>query len=166
MYYHVPMAKKTGDGILSVRLRKEVAISNEKTNQKNILTYKRKEKKVSGNGLETELNDEKECEVSSFNALESLFQDAGFAPYLTKQKSVEDYIASTPYGNATLELCEVSKLGDFLEIEILSEKNDEKTVSQIQMELRNLLAKCEIPETDIESRYYSELLSEIENKNH
>lgn len=162
-YYHIPREKTTGERAVTVRLRTEVEITSENKKQKNIFTYKRKEKRVNDNGIETEFNDEKECELSSFDALESFFQDAGFTPYLTKQKSVEDYITNTPCGKATLELCEVAKLGDFLEVEILSESNDEKTVSRIQAELKNLLAKCGIPETDIENRYYSELLAESSN---
>lgn len=164
-YYHLPKENATGEQDVCVRLRTEVEITDTHTKQKHIFTYKRKEKKVSDNGIETEFNDEKECELSSFDALESFFQDAGFTPYLTKQKSVEDYIVNTPCGKATLELCEVARLGDFLEIEILSESNDEKTVSRIQAELKNLLAKCGIPETDIENRYYSELLAESNNGN-
>ena len=75
---------------------------------------------------------------------------------LKKQKTV----LSWHYDGANLELCHVARLGDFLEIEILSENNSEKTVSQSREKLLKMLSKCGIPEDKIENRYYSQMLGE------
>ncbi|MCI7533482.1 MAG: hypothetical protein MSA36_00600, partial [Treponema porcinum] len=97
-------------------------------------------------------------------AVEALLSDIGFKPALRKEKNVLAYQAQTEYGTAALELCTVGGLGDFIEIEILSETDDEKTVSAIQDTLKSLLLKCGIPLENIEPKYYSELLAEVENK--
>ena len=76
------------------------------------------------------------------------------------------FSAETECGKATLELCKVEKLGDFIEIEILSVTNNAETTEKIQSELKRLLSRCGIPEKDIESRYYSEMLNALsENQN-
>ena len=62
------------------------------------------------------------------------------------------------YDGAHLELCTVERLGDFMEIEILTESNDEKTVSQTKEKLLKMLSKCGISEDKIENRYYSQML--------
>ena len=51
-------------------------------------------------------------------------------------------------------------LGFFIEIEILSETNDTKTVQNCHAELLSILEKCSLPQTAIETRYYSEMLKE------
>jgi len=63
---------------------------------------------------------------------------------------------------ANIEVCNVPPLGDFIEIEILSKTKDEKTVKNIQKELISILQRCKISESDIESKYYSEMLREAQ----
>lgn len=61
---------------------------------------------------------------------------------------------------ATIEILEVQGLGDFIEIEILLERDEPAAVARAQGELLALLALTGVPESDIEPRFYSELLSE------
>lgn len=161
-YYHLKKDHPAKDGKdhITARIRKEFKETEEGLTQTIYLTYKRKELRTNSTGTSTEVNDEKETVVSDATALEVLFADIGFKPALHKEKIVEDYLCQTPFGQATLELCNVQGLGDFLEIEILSEKDDDSTVENIQKELKNLLNKSGIPESEIEERYYSEMLKE------
>lgn len=151
------------DGV-SIRIRKE---THDGGNQIFLVTYKRKETRTDDSGTSIEVNDEKECEVSSPEALTSFLTDTGYTISLTKHKEVMDWTVPlsheiTPANlHATFELCAVPPLGDFLEIEILSPVHDENTVSLLHKELETLLDKTGIPKSRIEHRYYSELLSEI-----
>lgn len=165
-YYHLKTneIQSNGKKYISVRIRKETQTKENQTITKNYLTYKRKEIRTDASGLSTEVNDENETEISNTKSLEILLKDIGFVPALKKQKEVIDFFVQTKFGKASLELCNVLGLGDFLEIEILSEKNDSKTVANVQSELKKILKKCNIPEKDIENRYYSEMLAELNNK--
>lgn len=147
---------------IAVRLRKESKETEQGSEIKNIFTYKQKETKRTSSEIETELNDEKECTVSDFTPIEEFLKDSGFILSLHKKKSVEGYILKTDVGMANIEVCNVPPLGDFIEIEILSKTKDEKTVKNIQKELISILQRCKISESDIESKYYSEMLREAQ----
>lgn len=171
-YFHLQKTdgKKNEEANKKNYISARIRIQTEKTKSGiktlNFLTYKRKENKTDENGISIEVNDEKESEISSTEAIEALFADAGFVPALKKKKEVMIFSAETECGKATLELCNVEKLGDFIEIEILSGTNNAETTEKIQSELKRLLSRCEIPEKDIESRYYSEMLNALsENQN-
>lgn len=148
---------------IKVRIRKETPFSTQEvpnapqtTSQKSVIfTYKRKEI-LEKNGTSIEVNDEKELFLSDADAIEAFLFDTGFKTTLKKQKTV----LSWHYDGANLELCHVARLGDFLEIEILSENNSEKTVSQSRGKLLKMLSKCGISEDKIENRYYSQMLGE------
>lgn len=164
-------AQKTSDGskntkknYISARIRRQTEKTEKGTKTTNFLTYKEKELKTDTNGISIEVNDEKESEISEAEAVEILLNDIGFTPALKKHKEVMVFSAQTEYGKATLELCNVQRLGDFIEIEILSSKNDTQTVEKIQGALKKLLSECKIPEKDIENRYYSEMLKELDQK--
>lgn len=161
-YYHLPLNGRSinGKDYISTRIRKEYKEDQNGTSVTNYLTYKRKELRTDSTGAAIEVNDERESILNDAAALEALFSDIGFKPALYKEKIVEDFGTETPYGKAELELCNVQGLGDFLEIEILSPTNDAETVENIQKELKVLLKKSGIPETEIEKRYYSEMLKE------
>ena len=161
-YFHLEK-KSAGKNYISARIRKQTEKTENGAKTTNFLTYKKKELKTDSKGISIEVNDEKETEISNAEAVEILFSDIGFAPALKKHKEVMIFSAKTAQGNANLELCNVEKLGDFIEIEILSAKDDPKTVEKIQSELKILLSKCGIPEKNIKNRYYSELLNELEN---
>lgn len=162
---------KTTDGnenskknYISARIRRQTEKTEKGTKTTNFLTYKKKELKSDSKGISIEVNDEKETEISDTEAVEILFKDIGFVPALKKHKEVMIFSAQTEYGKATLELCNVQRLGDFIEIEILSGKNDAQTVEKLQGALKKLLSECKIPEKDIEKRYYSEMLKELDQK--
>jgi len=154
--------KETENGLqkIQARIRKEINLTNP-SKSKIYLTYKRKESRFDNNGKVYEVNDEKESELSDAVALESLFEDLGMKIVLTKQKAAIGY----QFGEAHIELCTVPPLGDFLEIEIISEQNDEKTVFEKRKKLLEVLKLCEISEEKIENRYYSEMLKEVSNQN-
>ena len=122
-----------------------------------LITYKRKSLRTNEDGVPVEVNDEKECTVSSAEPLEAFLTDSGFIVSLKKHKEVSDWKHSS---GTTLELCTVPPLGDFLEIEILSPTDDELTVQKSREKLEELLALAGIPRNQIEKRYYSELLRE------
>jgi len=158
-YWHFQLPEhKANDtaGHISVRIRKEITDSGTDF----LLTYKHKERIFNDNGAAFEVNDEKECTLSDTAPLESLLEDTGFFPAVRKDKTVYDWETDTPCGKALLELCTVPPLGDFLEIEILSQKNDEKTVASVHAELKRLLEVCNIPLSEIEPRYYTDMLRE------
>ena len=62
---------------------------------------------------------------------------------------------------AHAELCEVPPLGDFLEIEIIKEKNDEETVKKMKDIIMKIFEECGIKKEDIESRYYRDMLKKL-----
>ena len=111
------------------------------------------------------MNDEKEGCVSSPDVLKAFLTDTGYSIQLKKHKDVMDWEFIIPANEilpesltATFELCAVPPLGNFLEIEILSPRNDEEIVSKIHKKLEELLEMTGIPKTRIEKRYYSEML--------
>lgn len=162
LYYHIPVKEIPGQKpYITARIRTEIKNINGKDNKTVYVTYKKKE--LSENNIE--VNIEKETEIKDENVLISLFNDAGFLLAHKKAKHVEDYITQTVFGNATLELCNIPPLGDFLEIEILSESDEPLKIQNIKEELKKLLSRCEIPESCIEPKYYTQMLSELEGKN-
>lgn len=143
-------------GFISCRIREENSETKEGKASEIFFTYKRKEIRATENGATIELNDEKECSISGKEALEVFLQDTGFKIELYKTKKVSRW----EYGEALLELCLVEPLGYFLEIEILSPVNDPETVENKKKQLLEILKTCGIPETEIENRYYRELILE------
>ncbi len=148
---------------IRLRIRKEVPFTPneipdtpEISPQKSVIfTYKRKEIRTE-NGKALEVNDEKECLLSESEPFEAFLQDTGFQAVLTKHKTVLDW----QYDGALFELCTVEKLGDFMEIEIMSETNDDRQVEASNTKLLKFLSKCGIDQNRIEKKYYSELLAE------
>lgn len=145
-------ALRRQDRTISARIRRESSAAGERF----LLTYKRKERRIAADGTETEVNDEKECELSAPEAAETLLADSGFSVSLTKTKRVMQW----RHEDALFELCDVPPLGDFLEIELLAETDDAETVRHAQERLRALLAKTGIPADKIESRYYRDMLQD------
>ena len=159
-----------------------------------LVTYKRKETRTDEKtGTIIEVNDEKECQVSSPEPLVAFLLDTGYFVDLKKHKEVQDWTLPLPAtlltGNAlaekngcapkadallaaTFELCAVPPLGDFLEIEVLAplantpetKADDEKIVARIHHELELLLEKAGIPSSKIENRYYSEMLKALRSQ--
>lgn len=145
---------------ISIRIRKET-IKNSGTNKsETLITYKKKEIRTNEFGTSIEVNEENECTVSDSSPVEKFLIDAGAVIQLKKEKITLRYTLQTDYGQANLELCTVPPLGDFLEIEILSDNNDNQTVEKIQNEIKNLIQKCGISLDCIEPKYYSEMLNQ------
>lgn len=159
VYYECPHNSR-----LKTRLRTERSAG---TKPKYFVTYKKKELKEACGGTMTEVNDELESELSSPQAVEQFLCDCGFRQVLKKRKEAEIWKAPVPAPDgkdgelqAVLELCTVPPLGDFLEIEILSPETDSCILGRLQAALLALLEKSGIEASCIESRYYSDLLSE------
>ncbi len=122
------------------------------------VTYKRKHLNTDPEtGTSYEVNDEHEFTISSSVPFEAFLQDAGFAVSITKEKDVYSWHQD----GALLELCSVPPLGNFLEIEILTEDRNESTVAAARNRLNKLLEEYGIPAGAVERRYYSEMLAEI-----
>jgi adenylate cyclase class 2 len=162
-YYENNINGKT----IKIRIRKESPFTTKEipdapqalSHKSVIFTYKRKEL-LEDAGRSFEVNDEKETFLTEAEPFEAFLEDTGFKSTLTKHKIV----LAWHYDNAHLELCTVDKLGDFIEIEILSEHNDEKQVNEAREKLLKLLSKCGVTEDKIEKRYYSQMLSELKGE--
>lgn len=125
-----------------------------------IVTYKHKELRDS-----IEINDETEFAVSDRFAFEALITDLGFTPGDRKEKRTKSFAHSRDGFEVHLELSEVEGLGWFLELEILSDSAGSEIIEQAGKTLRNILARCGVPESAIETRYYTELLSLAQSAN-
>lgn len=169
-YYRLPLTGRAavdGRPYLTCRIRREVCRAIGKETEKGctvesntvFFTYKRKALKHEG-GCDIEVNDEKECRLDDDKALISMLLDAGFFVSQRKRKTVLGYTYPTPLGEAHIELCTVPPLGDFLEIEIMSEENDDKTVYKAQEAIKKIFQKCSISLDAIEERYYSQMLQD------
>lgn len=139
-----------------LRVRREEKAGTAKV----VVTWKSKEKR---DGIE--INDEHEFTVDGDEAFCELL------PLLNLEKRIEKRKAGKVWkiDGITAELCEVSgfagsyphkNLQWFLELEILAEQNDAQTVAACRERLLGLLAKAGIDQAALESRYYSEMLSE------
>lgn len=122
--------------------------------------YKRKELRDT-----TEVNDERECKVSDPYPLITAFTDIGFRKSLYKHKVSDLYTYSVPYGPCNIEICNVEGLGNFIEIEILCDNNDENLVKSVKDELYNILSRAGVSKDSIEPRYYKDLLNDLSNNN-
>lgn len=58
------------------------------------------------------------------------------------------------------ELCRLEGLGDFLELEILLETDDSPQIEEARQELFRFLKRTGIPDTAVETRYYTQMLEE------
>ncbi|MBQ5999834.1 MAG: hypothetical protein IJL70_10260 [Treponema sp.] len=162
-YYHLytENTQPNGKPYISCRIRKEFKETPNGTEETTFLTYKKKETLSPDPKKAVEVNDEKETIITCPEAITTLLSDIGFKEAHKKTKKVTDFTTETEFGTATLEVCNVEKLGDFLEIEILSESNDKKLIESIKNELKKLLKKSGIPESQIEPKYYTQMLREL-----
>lgn len=144
---------------LTARLRKEsYTFPDGSLKKQELLTYKKKLRKTDSTGAAYEVNEENESEISNGEAVKKLLVDSGYKKAYTKHKDVMQWKMATDEGEAHLELCNIPPLGDFLEIEIVTDScsNEEK----IRLKLKELIVKAGISSDNIEERYYSELLAE------
>lgn len=144
---------------LKVRLRTEQIIQTENTNdlRKTIVTYKKKELQDN-----TEVNEEYEFSITERSSFEAFLHDLKFIPDIEKTK--DTLLFSYHYSNdfpVLIELSYIPILGYFIEIEIISEKKDKDYINKARKVLFSTLKLCEIPETNIETRFYTDMLREI-----
>ena len=98
---------------------------------------------------------------SALSNFEDFLKTSDFEISLQKYKSTKTWHHKTEeFDLITIEISYVESLGYFIEIEILSEKNDDETVAMAQNCLHETLQKCEISKDRIETRYYWQLLKE------
>jgi len=155
-YYKFPVGKE--EKYIGFRIRKEKIRKNGVETVENLFTYKKKENRISENGSSIEVNSENEFSFSDTAPLELFAADLGGEIYLKKTKITECWHLETECGMANIELCTVPPLGDFLEIEIVTDREDPVWVSRIRKIEEDIFLKAGIPLSDEEPRYYSELL--------
>ncbi len=131
-----------------------------------VVTFKNKR---SEGGIE--INLESEFSVSDPEAFAEFALRIGCEPFYAKRKRGTRYRvepceapaggpAPSCEGAATIEIIEVEGLGDFIEIEILLKEEDPAAIALAQGEIRGLLSRSGVSESDIEPKYYSALLIE------
>lgn len=141
---------------LQIRIRDQENFSVQSTEPEKTIfvTYKRKERLKTDGTME--VNQEEEFTINNRESFMVFLQDAGFVPVLEKEKKVSTW----KYERILIEVCTVPLLGDFIEMEVLSETKDKKTLEAIHNQFLLILKKCNISETEIEDKFYSELLAE------
>ncbi|MCR5699639.1 MAG: class IV adenylate cyclase [Treponemataceae bacterium] len=150
-YYKISTSAST-DGYEKVRVRTE--------NGKTYLTFKQKTLMKNPDGTSMEVNTESESEINTSETIELIFKSIGAVLSLEKTKDTEHWIYTSGKYEMHIELCNVGNLGNFLEIEVMSDKNDENTVNAIRELEMQILEKCGIGKDKIESKYYEQLLAE------
>ncbi|MFA5448283.1 MAG: CYTH domain-containing protein [Sphaerochaeta sp.] len=132
-----------------VRLRSE--------NDTLAITHK---KRTIADGVETNQEIEFSTELRQKGAVLDLFAVLGYTEQLTKRKTGLRYTleAVDELGPLTIEVCEVSPLGWFLEMEYLVD--DPSLVEKARRALLQTLSLVEIDRSLVESRPYMNLLKE------
>jgi predicted adenylyl cyclase CyaB len=142
---------------LGVRVRREYNTIADGTAVESVLvTYKTKEITDS-----IEINDEREFTVSDAGLFEELLTRLGLYRDICKEK--EGWAWSLRAGvqpSILAELSMVNDLGWFLELEIIADQDDEKTIEESRKRLLVMLEKLEIPTERIETRPYTAMLRE------
>jgi adenylate cyclase class 2 len=154
VYWHAAangMARLPPAGL---RVRRENALDAEGRGSATVLvTYKTKETR---DGIE--INDEREFAVTGAEVFEDLLARLGLCPGIRKEKRGRAWdLGGRP--PVLAELAMVGGLGWFLELEILAESRDERSLAESRNRLLSLLAALDIPPERIESRPYTEMLA-------
>jgi len=144
-----------------VRIREEISNTNNKEKKEYLITYKHKSLQFDKENKAYEVNNEYEFRIDDKTPFEVILKDSGYHVKVKKNKSTDIWQVE----NASLELSTIDLLGDFLEIEILSKTNDEKTVKLYRNQLFKLLQKSGLSRDAIENRYYSEMIENLEKEN-
>ena len=159
-YYHLKSHN------ITVRIREEkITRQNNQVENQILVTYKKKESRISKNGETYEVNLEKEFTISSKEDFQQILFDSGYEISLEKHKSVSSYYFTVKTYNKEIpchiELCYIEKLGDFIEIETLTEDNSEENTLKLKDALLSILEKVDVPTSKIEKRYYKEMLKNL-----
>jgi adenylate cyclase class 2 len=113
----------------------------------------RKLKRLDG---EMEVNREIEFEVSDGRQFSEFARSFGYSEYIRKEK--KGYLIELG-SSCRIELVEVTGLGFFAELEILSTTGDPDSLGKARSKLYGLLENLGISEDAIEPRYYTDMLS-------
>ncbi len=113
------------------------------------ITFKKRE--LSG---KTEINTETEFEIINPDKMHELFIYMGYEILVEKHKISRVY----KYKNANVEINTVKDLGDFLEVEVVANSENEKQ-DAIDL-IDKIFSMLEIDESKIEDRLYIDLLLE------
>ena len=105
-----------------------------------------------------EVNDELEFMVDDGGNFLRFLKLTGAKEWVAKKKRGWKFVSTEADDDAVIELCEVSSLGWFLEIEIVIDEPDKKKIGEAKLKIRNILRSVGISEDRIEPRYYSEML--------
>lgn len=107
-----------------------------------------------------EINREREFTISDKDAFIEFSLRLGCEPFYQKRKTGRRFELDTASfaKPIAIELFVVEGLGPFIEIEALIENENPAAVALAQGEIRGTLARAGVPESAIESRFYSELL--------
>jgi adenylate cyclase class 2 len=147
----------------SVRVRREIrTLPDNSADETTLVTCKTKEKTADG----VEVNEEREFHVSDAGVFEELLGRLGLKPGIKKEKRgwawqiAETRALEAGQPPVLAELSNVKGLGWFIELEILTEDREEKTVAASRKRLFNLLAQLDIAPEQIEARPYSMMLRE------
>ena len=147
---------KTGDSIATGDATRPIKVRIRDESGSVVVTYKRKELRD-----EIEVNDEREFAIDDRASFEALIADLGFKPYITKEKRTKTFSYRASDGtDVSIELSLVAGLGWFAELEILADGPDDEFTAAAQRTLRSTLALMGIPESAIETRYYTDMLRE------
>jgi adenylate cyclase class 2 len=101
-----------------------------------------------------EVNRETEFAVDDPESFRELLQRLGCEVLYTKRKRGTKWHSE----GMVVEAVTVEGLGCFLEIETLRDSDDEMTLAKARAQLLEVLFRCGLEESDLEPRYYSELL--------
>ena len=113
------------------------------------VTFKKRE--LSG---KTEINTETEFEIINPEKMQDLFFYMGYEILVDKHKISKVY----KYKNANVEINTVKRLGDFIEVEVVAE-NENQTDDAIKV-INEIFEMLDINEDKIEDRLYIDLLLE------
>lgn len=126
-----------------IRLRKE--------DDKNILTLK---KKMKDNKASIEI----ESLVEDEDAISRMLEEMGYKELVFIKKKRKRY----SLGRMSICVDDVENLGDFIEVEIMTEENDSKK-DEALAEIEAFLEKLEISKNDYEEKRYDTLMYELNN---
>ena len=126
--------------------------------ERDVVTVTFKTKRSEGG---VEINREREFVIQDRDTFVEFIERLGCEPFFEKRKIGTKW--EWRHGGSdpiALELLEVPGLGRFLEIEALVSEDDPAAVALARGEIAALLEKSGLDDSDIEPRYYSELLVE------
>lgn len=144
--YYFEDPKNTGK--IFFRIREEKKTGDEGESSTYIVT--KKKQNISSQGLE--INDELEFEVSSFDAFIEFCAAQGIQKLFTKTKKITKY----SYNDILIEWVSIDPIGEFLEVEIVTEEENINTASE---KILAFFKELEL-ENDIEKKRYFLLLKE------